>query len=79
MTTSPGDTAAHLARLVVGRSARRLAPRISTTSKDADIQDLGIHVDTQNPGYSASMRRVAHSCLTLASRISDFAAESRQS
>jgi hypothetical protein len=37
MTTSPGDTAAHLARLVVGRSARRLAPRISTTSKDANL------------------------------------------
>jgi hypothetical protein len=36
MTTSPGHAAAHLARLVEGRSARRLAPRISTTSVDAN-------------------------------------------
>src|SRR5687767_6556531 len=36
MTTSPGHPAAHLARLAEGRSARRLAPRISTTSVDAN-------------------------------------------
>src|SRR5687768_15471879 len=32
MTTLPGHAAAHLARLAQGRSARRLPPRISTTS-----------------------------------------------
>jgi hypothetical protein len=37
MTTSPGHAAAYLARLVEGRSARRLAPRISTTSVDANL------------------------------------------
>jgi hypothetical protein len=38
--------AAHLARLVEGRSARRLAPRISTTSVDANI-DVATEIFTR--------------------------------
>ncbi len=38
MTTSHGHPAAHLAKLAEGRSARRLTPRISTTSVDANAQ-----------------------------------------